>query len=369
MGEGISFNSSTGFFTLLNPTLEAYADSSAVGKWTCNSATATSGYDCRAVYQITSVNTMLNNRYRVNGAIKRTAKIFAVNNANSGIYATLDNYGDTYYLRGAITNNYVKFAGYYWRIVRINGDGTVRLIYQGTTNQGNGIINTSLYNTINNDNIYGGYMFGTADTDYTGTHANTNNSIIKNIIDAWYENNISNTIYESYLSDTMFCGDRSSTVNWDDAPGDIDTGGYGKVRTYYGAYNRNHTHTNPSLLCQKKNDRFTVNDTINGNGSLTYPIAILTVDEITMAGGGYYPKLNSEFYLYTGKDWWTMSPAFFTGSDGSMFYMGANGFITDYNSNSPLGVRPVINLKSNVLIKSGDGSSLYPYELELSSAS
>ena len=97
-----------------------------------------------------------------------------------------DAYGESYYYRGNVTNNYVKFAGYYWRIVRINGDGTVRVIYDGTSAHANGEnsadrqIGMNAFNSNKNDNAYVGYMYGkTGASTYADTHANTNDSTIK----------------------------------------------------------------------------------------------------------------------------------------------------------------------------------------------
>ena len=116
---------------------------------------------------------------------------------DEGIWETQDDYGTTYYFRGAAQNNYVYFAGYYWRIVRINGDGSLRLIYDGTSVHANGEsssdrrIGTSAFNSSYNDNTYIGYMYGqTGASTYEETHANINDSTIKEVVDNWYKVNI-----------------------------------------------------------------------------------------------------------------------------------------------------------------------------------
>ena len=132
-----------------------------------------------------------------------------------GIYETQDDYGTTYYFRGNVTNNYVYFAGYYWRIIRINGNGSLRLIYDGTVAHANGEssddrqIGTSTYNENYNDNAYIGYMYGQAGSStYKETHANTNNSAIKSTVDNWYKTNIVDKGYENYVDDVIYCNDR-----------------------------------------------------------------------------------------------------------------------------------------------------------------
>ena len=145
-------------------------------------------------------------------------------------------YGDSYYYRGNVTNNYVKFAGYYWRIVRINGDNTVRVIYDGTIAHANGDssedrrVGTSVFNNNYNDNAYVGYMYGaTKASTYDKAHANTNDLTIKFYIDNWYKTNILGTKNEQYLTDNVFCNDRSFS--------DDNTGsGVGTNTTYYRWY-------------------------------------------------------------------------------------------------------------------------------------
>ena len=275
-----------------------------------------------------------------------------------------DAYGDSYYFRGNVTNNYVKFADKYWRIVRINGDGTVRVIYDGTAAHANGEnssdrqIGTSVFNSSYNDNAYVGYMYGkTGASTYADAHANTNNSTIKTYIDNWYKTNIVGTTNEQYLVDNVFCNDRSFAQN--------NSGtGTGTVLTYYRWYNgpweSNGYNTKMMLTCPQKNDAFTVSDTTNGNGTLTYPVGLLSTDEIVLAGG--WNVSNSGYYLYSGQAWWASSPYDSRGgADVRSVYSG--GYAHDYDSvRSTLGVRPVLNLKAEAL-KYGDGTMNNPYRL------
>lgn len=278
-----------------------------------------------------------------------------------------DAYGDSYYFRGNVTNNYVLFGGFYWRIIRMNGDGSIRVIYDGTSAHANEEestdrqIGTSAFNSKNDDNAYVGYMYGKVGAStYAETHANTNNSTIKTYIDTWYENNIKSTSNEKYIVDNLFCNDRSL------APNNSGTGA-GNSYTYYRWNNVNNDKI--MLTCPQKNDAFTVNDTSKGNGALTYGIGLIAADEVVLSGGlslndniRYY--LSSGQYLYFGQYYWSSSPS---GSD--RYYPGiatvrcVDCFDHDMDDGVRTGgVRPVISLTSEVL-EQGDGTASNPFHL------
>lgn len=270
-----------------------------------------------------------------------------------------DAYGDSYYFRGDVTNNYVLFGGFYWRIIRMNGDGSIRVIYDGTSAHANGEestdrqIGTSAFNSKNDDNAYVGYMYGKVGAStYAETHANTNNSTIKTYIDTWYENNIKGTANEKYIVDNLFCNDRSLALN--------NSGtGAGKSVTYYRWHNINNDKI--MLTCPQKNDAFTVRDTTKGNGDLTYPIGLITGDEAMLAGGVPHDS-NENYYLYTGLNYFTMTPSEFT-------YIVLYAMVGDIDSRGELddtytygygGMKPVLNLSPEVL-RNGDGTASNPY--------
>ena len=132
------------------------------------------------------------------------------------IYVKLKMLMVIHYFRGNVTNNYVLFGGFYWHIIRMNGDGSVRVIYDGTSAHTNGESSTdrrigmSAFNSKDDDNAYVGYMYGKVGAStYAETYANTNNSTIKTYIDTWYENNIKGTTNKQYIVDNIFCNDRS----------------------------------------------------------------------------------------------------------------------------------------------------------------
>ncbi len=183
-----------------------------------------------------------------------------------GLYSMADDYGTSYYYRGAVEDNYVKFAGFYWRIIRINGDGSLRIIYDGTSAHANGsnstnrlAITSQVYNANYDDAKYVGYMYGPsgtgASTSKSQAQTNTANSEIKTAIENWYKTNIADKGYDAYVSDTIYCNDRSTpgknATGWSN-----DTGlGYGTNATAYGAYARsgsqpvNYNKVQPRFTC------------------------------------------------------------------------------------------------------------------------
>ena len=298
-----------------------------------------------------------------------SVNVTGVEDTNGYLCKAPDAYGDSYYYRGNVTNNYVKFADKYWRIVRINGDGTVRVIYDGTSAHANGEsssdrqIGTSAFNSSYNDNAYVGYMYGqTGASTYAAAHANTNNSTIKAYIDNWYKTNIVGTANEQYLADNVFCNDRSISSNKPDSYNNL---GYGTNATAYrwydGPWSSDGYNSNMRLTCPQKNDAFTVSDTTNGNGALTYPVGLLSTDEIVLAGG--WSTSNSGYYLYSGQYWWASSPVSFNRSGAYVRRVYSDGDADSaYYVDGDNGVRPVFNLKAEVLVQ-GSGTATDPYRI------
>ncbi len=459
LGKGYTFDESTGMFTLTdyhnNPLTEEYLD-----YYTCGSTAGTTT-TCSIMYQIkeftTTTDSSGNITYRVTKAVRHTMEESETSVANSGLYAAVDDNGTSYYYRGAVKNNYVSFAGYIWRIIRINGDGSIRMIYSGTSPSATGSetsIGSSAYNSKYWDPTYIGYKysenfslhenenaaisytnfqentnyyfgegyafdensktfhltgntiqgkwsevgeeaissypytcFSTSSTgtcniilqvtrytnaytavakpisyssiDYNSILQNTTDSTIKDKIDAWYaENLLSKTDEEgnkwsSYLSDEVFCNDRSLHSG---------SGYLVSPITYFSAYNRLANEKNPTLKCIQDSDRFTV-DSENGNGELDYPIGLITIDEVSMAGG-VYSTINTRYYLYTEQSYWTLSPCCFNSTYmyGNAWRVLSTGYLHPWsNTAASLGIRPVINLRPDVQITSGDGSAAHPF--------
>ena len=271
---------------------------------------------------------------------------------------------DVYYFAGNALNNWVKFGGFYWRIIRTNHDGSVRLLYAGTSpDTTSGYIGTSKFNTEFNSPKYVGYMYGEADSTLDGIRANTKDSTIKTYVDNWYSNNLSD--YTKYLSkDAVYCNDRK-------APS-YSTSDY----FMYYVYTRLNA-GNPTYDCEDSSDAFSGSTTGGGNVKLIYPIGLMTADEITYAGGYNDTSLTSPYAWYylnsaggsiTGSTyWWLLSPAGWNGNSAYSWFVAASdhpGNLNCYYAHDSGGVRPAISLKGNLVWKSGDGSSASPYEVE-----
>mgnify|MGYP004677642697 CR=1 FL=1 len=279
-----------------------------------------------------------------------------------GLYYTSTNTEDnkvTYYFRGEVENNYVTFAGFTWKIVRINEDSSIRLIKQDS-------IGKSKFNTNIDENAYVGYMYGTVGAStYEETHANTNSSTIKTFIDTWYQNNLMS--YSSYLADSGFCGDRSvaSAPNiW--KPGDTALG-YGVNETVYGSTARlesfkNWTRKKPQFKCPQVNDLYTTKTTNKGNKALDYPIGLLTSDEAVYAGVVYGVK-NSSIYLRNNLNFRLGTP-FFGNSNSSTDSFRSDGRTYIARVQGLMDTIPVINLKSTIEITTGDGTKTNPYTIK-----
>lgn len=277
------------------------------------------------------------------------------------LHGTESNPNPIMYYRGDVENNNVKFANFCWKIVRTTETGGVKLIYNGEPNASGQCMNTtgsstrirnSVFNASYNDNAYVGYMYGTTGaSSYEETHANTNDSPIRAVIDSWYRGNM--TEYTNQLEDTVWCNDRSID------PTSSGTGA-GTTETDYGAEYRLYDNKTPTLECVNENDRFTVSSE-NGNGALTYPVALLTADEIAYAGG-VYQKSNSSYYLYNNERWWSLSPYYFDGSTARAFYVRSTGDLSYSYVHDRYGVRPAVSLRPGVKVTSeGDGTMENPY--------
>ena len=296
-----------------------------------------------------------------------------VGDGTNGVYAAEDDLGTSYYFRGNVQNNYVYFANNWFRIIRINGDGTIRMIYTGNPNDSSSqeYISESAYNSSYNDNAYVGYMYGSAGSStYEATHANTNDSTIKRVIDTWYQNNLSS--YSTYIVDAIYCNDRevvNVTYGSGTTTATYNGNGAGTNRSAYASLKRNHIDHNPTLKCTNNNDKFTVSNTL-GNGALTNPIGLPTTDEIVMSGASAYDLntssyiTNNSYYLYPANGnylYWTMTPFAYTG-DGAFVDIVFNfGDVRSYISvNDNRALRPVVTLLSNA-ISGGDGTVGNPF--------
>ena len=308
----------------------------------------------------------------------------AVSTADEALLASAeDDYGTSYYFRGAVTNNYVEFANKCWRIVRIVGDGSVKLVLHNDNTAGaanpcssannstnaafarySGEKYTSKFNTNYDDNAYVGFKYGTpGSSTHAATHANTNKSTILNNLETWYNTNLKT--YESVIANTVWCNDKTNVTDTTYNPefGDTPTGlGYGTNRTYYGAtqrlirggkYGGIAGGTGPSLKC-------------NGELSkITSKVGLITADELALAGCTYAKK-NTTTYLQenaTDTPWWSLSPDYFTGSDAYVWNV-IDGSLIGFNVGNTYGVRPSISLKPTTNV-TGEGTSSSPFIISM----
>ena len=335
--------------------------------------------------------------------------------SDKGMYKAQDDLGTSYYFRGAVDNNWVKYGKYtkdayivmdrkynyslvdscngfnfctklaskgddmYWRIIRINGDNSIRMIYTGTSapDSNTKVVMTertyisdllqytvtsagaSKFNQKSDSAEYVGYMYTIGEQ-----HGTSQSSDIKTYLDNWYANYTDLNKTGTKITDQIYCNDRTastsdvaySTTNYTTLTIWNSTG----TEYYYGANGRIAKDNNPMLTCAVDSDRFTVNK-INGKGNsaLTYPIGLITIDEVEMAGNNFNESVKSH-YLYTGAHYWTGTPAAFDG-DFSFEYsaMDEGGF-----SMSDVGIRfaarGVVSLSSeSKLLGSGTYNDVY----------
>ena len=317
----------------------------------------------------------------------RTTFNSAFDSTNQVLYTAKEDNKTVYYFAGNVTTNWVKFGknasnqDLYWRIIRTNSDGGVRLLYHGTsTTATDAYIGTSKFNEKYNDSMYVGYMYGTSGSQVSN-RANTNNSTIKTAIDNWYASNM--TSYTKYLSTTaVYCNDR-----------EVGSGTYSATGSSfnYAVLTRLNTNKTPTYTCTNTGDKFTV-DSSTGNGKLTHPIALMTADEISYAGGIYGNYNANAWYFRNAKEgtlttsssstdasysstgsqwWWLLSPVRWDGSYAYVFSVNGSsnpGYLINSGVYSPDGVRPVVSLKSCVKTSGGDGSTSDPYTIEESTS-
>ena len=250
----------------------------------------------------------------------------------------------------------------YWRIIRTNADGSIKLLYAGTSpDTEKAYIGYSAFNTTDNDQMYVGYKYGTTGS-LENNRLNTNNSTIKTYVDNWYKNNL--TAYTKYLSnDAVYCNDRNL------ASGQT----YSTTKSFdYAPYERLGGDTNaPTYNCTNMSDAFSVNNT---SAKLDYPVGLISIDELSYAGGEYNTDLTAPYAWYylnsaggsiTGSTfWWSLSPYFWYGSVSYVLGVvgfGEPGFLVDFNVDRSFAVRPSVSLLSCNLISRGDGSPENPY--------
>ena len=293
------------------------------------------------IYKVTITSTDQKNtkEYKINVKVKQIEKVSifgkqyevidaeptlttSSNNTSdaSGLYkSTATNIGEpTYYFRGNVTNNYVKFAGQTWRIVRVNEDGTIRVVMQ------DGINNNTTYKFSSKSDYYS-WMY------YSNSQAKTQ-------LESWYQANIGSNenLASKVATGAYYCEQAKAKYSSSFTSGSA-------TMTTYNKYT-------PDFKCSSDG---------NNKGVVNASVGLLTYDEVVYAGG-YYGKSNSNYYLYNNTYFWTMSPAGFSGPYSSVWGVHATGYIDFYSAEGTCAVRPVLNLNADTLA-TGSGTSSDPF--------
>ena len=281
-----------------------------------------------------------------------------------GIYirsGTENNTYPIYYYRGAVDNNNVYFANFCWKIVRTTETGGLKMIYNGaptggscgtgTTSQTNSTIANSAFNTNYNDAKYVGYTY-----DNSGTETD---STIKTTIDTWYQTNIL-TNFDNYIEDTIYCNDREEATAQEKAQIETlyDTT-FNATDIIYKPTVRLQITGIPSLNCTNNADKYTKSSLI-GNGKLTYPVGLLTADEIWISGmrtsGG------NNYLTIANTWWWSLSPNNFGNGYALVWDVyPAFGLVSGSVVYSGDGARPALSLKPGQNFEYGNGTGNNPY--------
>ena len=316
-----------------------------------------------------------------------TGTLFTSTESITGI---TDSPKEVYYYAGNTTNNWVKFASLYWRIIRTNHDGSIRLLYVGTSHDTtSGNIGESEFNTSYDSPKYVGYKYG-EDTSLDTIRNNTTDSTIKTFIDSWYQNNL--TDYTKYLSTSaVYCNDRklasgSTYTAYREEHNNKNLLAYvdknerktliaaesAHSGTYFASEERLETNKSPSYNCTDIRDAFSVDNT---SAKLDYPISLMTADEIAFAGGVAYQTMSTPYAWFISNSagtqvstsWWALSPEGWGDGNACVFYVLGSSYPGNLNSDivfNTNGVRPVISLKSCVKTSGGDGTADNPYTIE-----
>ena len=351
----------------------------------------------------------------------KTADFSKVALTNEGMYAAQDDLGTSYYFRGAVDHNWVKYGKYtkdayytydsnwnytlvdsctglekcfkiaskgddmYWRIIRINGDNSIRMIYAGTyapdantkvtleettfDDDGNAIpmkttVGYSKFNQNYDSAEYVGYMYTIGQQ-----HGTSQSSDIKTYLEDWYANYTNFNSTGTKITDQIYCNDRTASTSSGGIAGEISSWASTGTTYYYGAnlrLYRDSSNPTPSLKCTNANDKYTTT-TSKGNGKLSYSVGLITADEINMAGVDIQANQNSRNYLNIGDYYWVGSSfEFRAGVNAFEFCVNEDGDLSNSSGlrvdgvDGGVGVRGVVSLSSDAkLLGSGTYDDVY----------
>lgn len=268
----------------------------------------------------------------------------------NGLFSALDDDGTTIYYRGVNENNYVKFAGFIWRIMRINGDGSIRIILDGITSKVKQEGSTVLAGSnvrYNNENYNPGPTNNT-NLPTALEYASYDGGELEEAINLFYTTYLSS--YSSHFADAIFCSDTGLGGTYSDG-----------TNWFFSAYTRIEVNKQPSFICNA-DYKYTIS-----NSKLSHPIATTSADEVTYAGA-LNDTTNMNYYLNNVTTinyyWWTMTPRLWNSSLGLHAYpVRTKGGLGNTLVNTNIGVRPVINLVSTTTV-TGEGTSTSPWVVQ-----
>ncbi len=280
--------------------------------------------DTDSAVKSTFVETILSNIESIEN--KPAPSFDKVSTTEEGIYMLNNAEGTSYYYRGVVKNNYVSFAGLYWRILRVNADNTIRLILDKSSAY-------MSYNDLANLPEYIGF-------NYTLNGVAENNKVL-NYLQQWYENNINAKGLDKYVAVSTFCNDTSNYIN--------------NYHTYYNGYARLITGKAPDLVCPETNASY--------GGTYKQKIGLITADEVALAGGLYNAN-NLSYFLYSGESFYTLTGLEYFNNSANMFIVNNNGMLSSSKVDQVYGIRPVISINADVTVN-GAGTLSNPYTINM----
>ena len=291
-----------------------------------------------------------------------TPNFGAISTNENTLYAMPDEHGMSLYFRGNhSTNNNVVFAGHQWKIIRIDGQRNIRMIYNGpctgntctilgnTSANSSSLSAASAFNGTANSNRFAGYVMGAANTGtFDQQHANTTNSTVKIAVDAWFNNNANFTAAQrERLTTGYFCIDRTPTVGT----------GLGTTATTWA--------TNPRITGAPPAPTLSCDRRAGNLDRVELLVGLISADEVALAGGRN-GIANNDYFLRTNAIYWTLSPNAYAGTAAQVFTVAANGGLTATTNvnTTTVRVRPVITLRGDVTFARGNGSLANPFVVE-----
>ncbi len=360
--DAYTFDSTKNVYNLTSATTGTYSDvyASLTGKYISVPAASATSSNLPKLYKVVSATDTTLTYLELSEGTNATV-------TEAVLASTEDDYGTSYYFRGTVNNNFVNFSGMCWRIVRIQGDGSIKITLADRDHE----CNSSDYTTSLTDSAFistDAFNYKTSATTTDDLKYET--SDLKTILEAW-QNGGSYTVgtktgtFEKKIDDTKlveteWCNDMSLAKKryYDANDSEISNASAAVLtRYYYGAHDRLMTTKIATLKCNMTGLDNTKALKIKSK------IGALTADEVAFAGGIYSSGTNSNYYLKdnVNQAYWTMTPSFYNSAGAvNVWYVYLNGSMSGTGTGAKA-IRPAVTLKSNVIITSGDGTQASPY--------